>query len=151
MEFLRAQSFDFRYFWCLGKLKPRSTRCCIWISYLSATIKTPLQKPITASDRVTSGYEIASPKPLIHVVYVYEFIMNHPQTVSECIHTISNRFPGIYDVWIDGFSLGTRSLWTRDVITPLTSPQLSFTDQTICCYCQRVRRLSSQPLENVGC
>ena len=68
---------------------------------------------------VPSGVRIASFKPLIHVVYAYVFIVNHHQTVSERIHNISNRFPGIYDAWIDGFSLGTRSLWTRDVITPL--------------------------------
>ena len=43
------------------------------------------------------GCEIVSLKPLIHVVYAYVFIVNHPQTVPERIHNISNRFPGILD------------------------------------------------------
>ena len=55
IKYLRALSFDFWNLWCFRKLNASSARWCIWIRYLSATIKTLLQQSITASDRVPSG------------------------------------------------------------------------------------------------
>ena len=41
--------------------------------------------------------EIASFTPSIHADYAFVLLAEHPQTVSECIGNISNRFPAHVD------------------------------------------------------